>query len=76
MKSLFEINDFERSLCAGPVKIEIRADGVAEALENYLPWDHVDIAIKKQSGADTWLVVDNQTDFKYEIRRINENRDK
>jgi len=72
MKPLFEISDFELSLSAIPAKIKVRADGVTEAIEAYLPWDDVDIGITKQADSNTWLVVDNQTDFKYEVRRIAE----
>lgn len=66
----FEILDFEKSLSAEPVKTIVRAVDLLAAMESYLPWPSVDLTVKKVAGGDVYMIIDNQTDFKYEVTKV------
>lgn len=57
----YAIKDFE----LGSTK-NVTAQGVAEAIFEYLPWPSLDVTIKFRA-IDGWTVIDNNTDFKYEV---------
>jgi len=59
----FEINDFE-----GGFKTEVTAQGIVEAMADYLPWPSVDVTVKWSLSKCFFEVVDNQTDFYYEVK--------
>ncbi len=53
--------DYERDL-----QIVVEAQGVAEAMFDYLPWPSLDVAITFRNS-EGWIVIDNYTDFRYEV---------
>jgi hypothetical protein len=61
----FEINDFE-----GGFKTEITAQGIVEAMHDYLPWPSVDVSVKWSPSSGVYEVVDNQTYFNYEVKLV------
>lgn len=48
----------------------VRAQGVAEAMFDYLPWPTLDISIKFINLYNGWEVTDNKTDFRYRVDAI------
>ena len=55
----YEIYDFELG-----ATVPARAQGVAEAMFDYLPWPTFDAKVTFRSN-EGWTVIDNQTDFMY-----------
>ncbi|APD92024.1 MAG: hypothetical protein CBC55_02485 [Gammaproteobacteria bacterium TMED95] len=45
----------------------VTADGLAEAMKDYLPWSDLDISIKSAGNPDAFCVTDNKTEFKYDV---------
>lgn len=60
----FAIKDFE--LC---VTANRRGQGVAEVMFDYLPWPTFDATVTYK-GSQGWLVIDNHTEFQYEVSPI------
>jgi len=60
----YAIKDFELD-----TTITANAQGVAEVMFDYLPWPTFDGVITF-SVSDGWTVIDNRTDFKYEVTAI------
>lgn len=60
----YAIKDFELEKT-----VNVKAQGVAEAIFDYLPWPKLEarITFRLREG---WTVIDNYTDFKYEITKI------
>lgn len=62
--NIYAIKDFELNKTV--VK---KAQGVAEVMFDYLPWPTFDATITFKSD-EGWTVVDNKTDFKYEVTAV------
>lgn len=60
----YEITDQE----LGGAKAVIEAQGIAEAMFDYLPWPTLEIEIVWQPSNGSAVVVDKQTDFRYHIQ--------
>ncbi len=45
----------------------VTADGIAEAMKDYLPWCDLDISIKSAGKPNAFCVTDNKTEFKYDV---------
>lgn len=58
----FEIYSYEIN-----TKETVTAQGIAEAMLEYLPWPSIDISIKWSPCNGQVCVVDNSTDFKYDV---------
>jgi hypothetical protein len=61
----FEIHSYESALTK-----EVTAQGIAEAMLDYLPWPSLDVSIKWSPSNGEYTVIDNQTDFKYLVKLI------
>lgn len=61
----FEIFSFEISSSK-----EVEAQGIAEAMLDYLPWPTLDVTIEWSPSNGLYKVKDNQTDFKYEVKLV------
>lgn len=61
----YEITDFELD----GKKTKVKAQGVAEAMFEYLPWPKLDVNVYF-SFDKPYEVTDNYTDFKYEIEAV------
>lgn len=59
----FEINDFENG-----GRTEVSAQGIVEAMHEYLPWPSVDVSVKWSPSNGVYQVIDNRSDFKYEVK--------
>lgn len=62
----YKITDFE--LCN---HTNLKAQGVAEAMFDYLPWPVLNVNIEFNSSQG-WRVIDNKTGFIYEVKAITE----
>ena len=60
----YTIKDFELG-----VIVTAKAQGVAEVMFDYLPWPTFDATITFRIN-DGWTVIDNKTDFKYEVTAV------
>ena len=60
----YSIKDFELKTAT-----TVKAQGVAEAVFDYLPWPSFNSTITFKSN-NGWTVVDNMTGFKYEVTAI------
>lgn len=58
----FEIYSYEIN-----TKQTVKAQGIAEAMLDYLPMPTLDIQIKWQPNSGDILVTDNQTEFRYKV---------
>ncbi len=61
----YTIKDFEISATTS-----VKAQGVAEAMFEYLSWPTLDLSITFRES-EGWIVTDNKTDFLYEVASIN-----
>ena len=61
----YEITDFE----LGGKKTTVKAQGVAEAMFEYLPWPKLDINVYF-NFEKPYEVTDNYTDFKYTVESV------
>ena len=60
----YAIKDFELGVTA-----TAKAQGVAEVMFCYLPWPTLDATITYKYS-EGWTVIDNRTDFKYEVTAV------
>ena len=60
----FEIKDFE----LGGHKTKVTAQGIAEAMLDYLPWPTLEITIHWLPCDGIYTITDLKTDFKYEVK--------
>lgn len=60
----YAIKDYELN-----TTVNVKAQGVAEAMFDYLPWPTFDAKITFNLN-NGWTVVDNITDFKYEVSSV------
>lgn len=61
----FEIEDFE-----GGIKTDVTAQGIVEAMHEYLPWGDVDVTVKWSPSNGLYKVIDNQTSFNYQVKLL------
>jgi len=59
----FEIKDFE----LGGAKTKVKAQGIAEAMLDYLPWPFLNISVVWYPSSGIYTIIDLQTDFIYEV---------
>ena len=57
----YDIKDLELG-----ATVSVKAQGVAEAMFEYLPWPSLDLIVTFKNSAG-WLVIDRKTDFQYEV---------
>ena len=60
----YEVTDWE----LGGAKTVIEAQGIAEAMLDYLPWPSLEIEITLQPSKGIAVVVDRQTDSRYHVQ--------
>lgn len=60
----YAIKDFELG-----ATVTAKAQGVAEVMFDYLPWPTLDTTITFRNS-EGWTVIDNKTDFKYEVTAV------
>lgn len=58
------ITDYE----LGSKETEVEAPGFAEAMFEYLPWPTLDIRVLVMYTKGVAVVIDNQTNFRYEVK--------
>jgi hypothetical protein len=46
---------------------DVTANGIAEAMLEFLPWPSLDISIAWSPSNGVAKVIDNQTDFEYQV---------
>jgi hypothetical protein len=51
-------------------KSEVEAPGIVEAMLEYLPWPSLQLSINYQPSHGTAKVIDQQTDFMYDIETL------
>lgn len=59
----FEIYSFDINS-----KTVVEAQGIAEAMFDYLPWNTLNVTIEWIPSSGVYNVIDNQTDFKYKVK--------
>jgi len=59
----FTIKDFE----LGGKKTKVKAQGIAEAMLEYLPWPSLEVKIYWQPSTGVYEVTDLKTDFRYDV---------
>ena len=59
----FIIKDFEHK----GKKTTVEAQGIAEAMLEYLPWPTLEVKIYWQPSTGTYEVTDLKTDFRYDV---------
>ena len=62
----FKIKDFELN----GAKKEVTAPGFAEAMFEYLPWPTLDLDIQIDFNKGIAKVIDNKTEFMYEVQAV------
>jgi len=61
----FEVHSFELNS-----KKVVDGQGIVEAMLDYLPWPTVNVNVQWNPSSGVYNVMDNQTDFKYEVRLL------